>query len=1017
MIRTTLLSLLFILSLSSGIKAQQTMIYLDADAAYKAGLELYDQGKYGAAQEQFQKIINQGSATQEVVVNSEFYDAMCSANLTHRDADYLLISFIEKHPESNRAKAAVWALAKLFYQQRSYKKAIEWLDKTNLSYLSSDDVAEYYFKLGYSCFKLNRLDSASKAFQQIVGVETKYASDANYYYAHIAYINKHYDNALKSFMKIKSDPQYAKIVPQYIVQIYYLQGNYDALIPYTLTILPTLSSQDVYEVKRILGEAYYQRQQYKDAVQYLEDYYNRGVKSPPQDVYQLGYAFYKCENYSKAVKYLEQLTDSKDSMAQSSLYLMGDCFIKLGKKQNALTAFKYAANLSFDKEMQEDALFNYAKLTYEISYQPLAIEAFEKYIAMYPNTQRADECHEYLINIYLTTNDYKAAIQAIEKVKNKNKKIKTAYQKCAYNLGIINMNDGKIKDAISYLDLSIKNSVDTKLEAKAIYWKSEIYFKQKNYDDAIIGYAEFVFMPEAVSLDIYNLANYNLGYCYYNKKDYPNAQKWFRKYVKDKADTDESRYNDACLRIADCYFFNKDYVGALEFYDKGINNKSKASDYALYQKGMILGIQGKLPAKREALQRLLNDYKTSPYYDDAMFQIANSHLVAGESEEALKMYKTIVADYPNSNYVKQALLGIGLIYYNNKDNDKALMSYKQVIADYPSTSEAREALSGIKSIYMDQSNIKEYLTYAEKLPFANISRSTQDSLLYQSAELRYMKGDCDGAVGDFANYINDFPQGYYVINASYYKAECDYTAKRYADALMGYNYVSSQPKNSFSETSLLKSSRIYYDQKKCDSALIKYIKLEDFADTKQNKIEAQTGQMRCFYQSGNNQKAIESAQKVIANEKSSNELISEAHLVCGKAYMSMDSLTSAIKEFNAVIIITESEMSAEARYNIAQIHYQKKDFKKSSDVLFELIKMVPSYDYWIAKGFILLGDDYLALDDAFQAKHTWQSIIENYEGADLKAIAQQKLDDLKKKEIEERPKEKKNETPKDDDEK
>jgi TolA-binding protein len=981
------------------------------------GLELYDKGLYGAAQEQFQEQINHGSITNEVVVNSEYYYAMCAANLNHRDADYLLISFVENHPESNRSNVAVWALAKLFYQQRNYKKAIEWFDKMNLSALSSDEDAEYYFKLGYSCFRTNRLDSASKYFQQIIDVDTKYSVEANYYYAHIAYVAKHYDLALKSFMKIKSDPQYAKIVPQYIVQIYYLQGDYDVLIPYAISVLPLMSSQDVYEVKRILGEAYYQRKQYKEAVPFLEDYYNRGVKSPSQDVYQLGYSSYKSEYYTKAIKYLEQLTDAKDSVAQSALYIMGDCYIKLNKKQDALTAFKYASALNFDKAIQEDAMFNYAKLTYEISYQPLAIEAFEKYIAMYPNTARADECHEYLIDIYLTTNDYKAAIQAMEKVKNKNKKIMTAYQKCLYNLGIVNMNDGKVSDAVSYLDLSIKNSVDTKLEAKAIYWKAELNYKQKKYDDAMTGYAEFVFMPEAVTLDIYNLANYNLGYCYYNKQDYPNAQKWFRKYAKNKAETDDLRFNDACLRIADCYFFAKDYVGALEYYNKGIDNNSKASDYALYQKGMILGIRGKLPAKREALQRLLNEYKSSPYYDDAMFQIANSHLVSGESEEAMKMYKTIVADYPNSNYIKQSLLGIALIYYNNKDNDKALLSYKQVIADYPSTSEAREALSGIKSIYMDQSNIKEYLTYAEKLPFANISRSTQDSLLYQSAELRYMKGDCDGAVGDFMNYIKDFPQGYYVLNANYYKAECDYTAKRFDDALVGYNFVSAQPKNGFSETSLLKASRIYFDEKKCDSALIKYIKLEEFADTKQNQVEAQTGQMRCYFQSGNNLKAIDNAQKVMSNEKSSNELISEAHLIAGKSYMNLDSMNNAIKEFNAVIIITESEMSAEARYNIAAIHFQKKDYKKSSDVLFELIKMVPSYDYWIAKGFILLGDDYMMMDDAFQAKHTWQSIIENYEGADLKAIAQKKLDDLKKKEEDQLPKEKKVEPEKDDQDK
>jgi hypothetical protein len=37
---------------------------------------------------------------------------------------------------------------------------------------------------------------------------------------------------------------------------------------------------------------------------------------------------------------------------------------------------------------------------------------------------------------------------------------------------------------------------------------------------------------------------------------------------------------------------------------------------------------------------------------------------------------------------------------------------------------------------------------------------------------------------------------------------------------------------------------------------------------------------------------------------------------------------------------------------------------------------------------------YVGLDDGFQAKATWQSVIDNHKGADLVAIAQEKLDYL-----------------------
>ena len=55
-----------------------------------------------------------------------------------------------------------------------------------------------------------------------------------------------------------------------------------------------------------------------------------------------------------------------------------------------------------------------------------------------------------------------------------------------------------------------------------------------------------------------------------------------------------------------------------------------------------------------------------------------------------------------------------------------------------------------------------------------------------------------------------------------------------------------------------------------------------------------------------------------------------------------------------------------------------------------------------AKGFILLSDKYLAENDAFQAKYTLQSVIDNFEGGELKDLAQEKLDQIIEQEEEER---------------
>jgi hypothetical protein len=51
---------------------------------------------------------------------------------------------------------------------------------------------------------------------------------------------------------------------------------------------------------------------------------------------------------------------------------------------------------------------------------------------------------------------------------------------------------------------------------------------------------------------------------------------------------------------------------------------------------------------------------------------------------------------------------------------------------------------------------------------------------------------------------------------------------------------------------------------------------------------------------------------------------------------------------------THSEVTAEAKYYLALIEYKLGNYKDSQKVIFEIAKVEPGYDFWIAKGFILL---------------------------------------------------------------
>ena len=174
--------------------------------------------------------------------------------------------------------------------------------------------------------------------------------------------------------------------------------------------------------------------------------------------------------------------------------------------------------------------------------------------------------------------------------------------------------------------------------------------------------------------------------------------------------------------------------------------------------------------------------------------------------------------------------------------------------------------------------------------------------------------------------------------------------------------------------------------------------LERDAEMRDNILFAQTGIMRASYLIANYGQAIAYAKKLIEGEKVSNELIAESHLIYGRSAMKLEDYAAAKKEF-IIISKQSSDAGAEAKYSLALIDYKMGNFKTSQAKCYDVANQVPSYDYWIAKSFILLADNHLALNDKFEAKATLQSLLDNYEKdpsdiEDIKAIAQEKLDDL-----------------------
>ncbi len=966
------------------IVAQQSDFYTVTDRIYDQAVELFEKEKYSAAQEQFKIYIDAIDQKQdEIRINAEYYYGICSLYLFHKDAEYILEKFVADHPDSRWVEHVYLELAGYNYQRKRYKKALEWFEYIDPLSLKADDRLAFYYKRGHSRFEQDMIAEAKTDFYEVKQSESEYQKPALYYYSHIAYEENNHQTALDGFLELNQDESFAPLVPYYIAQIYYKQGRYDDVLKYAQPMLDSGNvdaTKRIPEIARLIGDSYYRKENYEQALKYLSIYHEETDKKDKsrEDFYQFGYSKYRTGDYTAALDAFAESSKEEDELGQSSLYHMADSYLKLEEKQYARTAFKEAAALDFNREVKEDALFNYAKLAYELSFNPFneAILAFEKYLEDYPNSPRRDEAYSFLLNVYLKTKNYEEAYRSLDKIQNKDAQVKEAFQLVSFNRGAELFQTGKYEEAFGYFESVKTYPVNQNLNAEAVYWKAEIAYRQAKYTQAVALYNQFITEPGAFSSEFFEEANYGAGYALFKQKKYVSATTSFRKYVDASAAKDPRKKSDALIRLGDCYYVSKEYNKAIEYYDRAVAMNQPMQDYAIYQTALSYGLKGNSAKEIEVLSNLVDNQADSRYFVDAKFQLAKTYLQNDQRNKAQPLYESIISDHGTSPYVSRSLLDLCLIHTKNGDKANAIATFEAIRAKYPNDKTLKDALGIVRTILLEEKG-PDYLTQlSEEHNILDISRTELDDEVFYAAADYYFNQNCERAIRDLSTYLNKFNPALHATEAHFYMAECFFAQGETDKALEEYNFVIAQPVGDLSEESLVAAATIHYNDKKYEAALTNYRELEGVALKKNNVLEAEIGQMRCYHKLNQNQYALDYANRVLNNEGTPEPIRNEALLMRGKLRKAAGNLDEAYYDF-AELAKKTGVRAAEAKYNMALIAFEKEAYKPAERETFELIQNFSAYNDFKYKGFLLLADIYVKLEDYFQAKTTLNTILDN----------------------------------------
>ncbi len=1000
--RKIFILILFIFVVTISLSAQKRSDEYEPESIFKEAKTLFDNENYGSAAELFHKYLKlAGNQSAQKTVEAKFYEAACSSYMGAGEQQLMLFS--KENPTSTFAPRADFLYANMLFKNKKYRDAVKKYETIDDESLSYDEKAEFYFKKGLAYYQINDIEKAAPMFGKSAVMESPYKDDARYYYAHIQYLNKRYDDARYHFKKIENSPKYKDFVPLYMMQIDFVDGNFTAVTEEADNVLANANGQRKVDLALIIAESWYQQQDYVKALNYYDIARKSTRKAFPREVeFHIGYCKMKKGDFENAIANFQNATKKKnnDALAQYASYYMAQCYIKTNQDKFARNAYLSAYKNDFNHEISEDALFNYAKLSFISGVDPFneAVAQLEDFIAKNPSSPRREEAQMMIIHLYLNSKDYKKAIKTLEKYPDMNAEMQKIYAQLTYNIGIEKYSIEDYDEAVTYFTKTVKNKhTAPKLKAEALYWLADSYYQNKDNANAEVYYLAFLKSEGSGQSEMLPMAYYNLGYIAYSKGNFPAATKNFS-YFFNMANGDKEYESDAWMRIGDCYFMERNYQKAITAYSNAMKRSESNADYALFQQGMGYGALGNMNAKVECMDNLTKKYITSSFYDRALYEKGMAYLVTNDERSAIAAFNRLVSERPRSVYARQGQMKIGMLYYNGNQYDNALTNLKKVVDNYPNTEESHEALNIMRNIYMEQNKTNEFYKYTEEKGIAT-SVTEQDSISFATAENFFQQGQYEKALNAVNQYIERFPNGAYLLKAHYYGLTSMEKLGRADETKPYLEYIIAQPDNDYTDNALLKIAGM--EKKAGDFAKAKeyYERLLNIAENQKVKVSALDGVVECCYRLDDYDGAVEKGNELLKMPELAASRRNFVNYVVGMSLYKKSDYTLAVAKLQECADHERSEIGAIAAYHVVLANYTMGKLDETEERVFEISDNFSNYSYYVAMSFVTLSDVYVAKGNVFQAKETLKSIIENYPGGEPKTLAEQKLADIEKNEL------------------
>jgi TolA-binding protein len=884
-------------------------------------------------------------------------------------------------------------LGNYYFKNHKEAEALKSFSNVSIDDLENQEIFLMKYEQGYLYFKQGNWDKATVLLNGLRQVKNNtYYTDANYYAGFIALEKKDYHLALNCFQIASSNKNYASLTPFYISQLYYFLGDIDAAMANCEKALKNNGQYYYIQLQQLMGHLLFEKKQYTKALPYLASYAAAQTKLDEQDLYQLSFCYTQTQQWDKAIVGFKQLANVEDSLGQNSMYLLGTAYLKMNDKNGAKNAFLLCSTKSQNLSQKEISLFNYAKLTIELKEYSNAVAALDKFTYAYPNSEYLSEAKTLWITALTMSNNYVQALEAYESIEKPTIELLKLYPQIILGRATVYINDGQIEKAYTLLVQLQNTPYNAKVLPETFFWLGELAYKMGRINESIDNLDKYLADGVEVGDVSVKHAKYTLGYCYLKKANYQKAMEYFSGATfKAPSNAFENYQKDAFVRLADCQMMLKQLKPALQSYQQIIDLSWSYIDYATLQKAIILGGMGQTNDKLKILKDFDNNFTNSMYTNDARMELADTYTNHENYQEAIAPLTKVLLDKSAKTYYPQAYYKLGLVYFNLDKNEVALQTFRELFSTYPKSIETDNSIEFVRNIFIENQTPELFVQFMNDFG-KPLSTNEQDSLTFRANILKYEQKKYTDAATGFAKYLIQFPNGKYQLDANNIIAEIAYAQQQFDTAALYFGHVADQAPNKFAERAALIAARLnYFNFKQFDLAEKYFTILDQVAIQQENKTEALKGMLRCQYKREKWAESAKIATQIIQEKTSASDDLLMANMALYHNSIINNDTAGAIQLLNKILKSSSTLITAEAHYQLANIYLSQNKLALAEKTAFEIIKKQASYEYWVTKTYILLGDIYVAQKDNFNAIATYKSVAENASIDELKAEAANKL--------------------------